>query len=774
MQFFLVFLKKHKILFFAVFGLLAILLITFIVPARIASKNSDYSYALYDKNGLLIGAQVASDFQWRFEVGKVPEKFEKSIITYEDKRFYRHLGVDLFSILRAVKLNIKNKRIVSGGSTITMQTIRILEKNPKRTYFQKIHEAIVAVIFELRYSKKHILELYCANAPFGGNVVGLEAASWRYFNRPPVDLTWAEAATLAVLPNQPSLVFPGTNSEILLEKRNQLLQKLYEKKYFDEQTYELALSEILPEKPYTLPTNCYHYLQYLKKNCKDKSKTKFYTQIDSNFQLNCIRIIEQWSQKFSSMGINNAAAIILDTETLDVLAYCGNTGFSDSRNLTTGAVDIIQSKRSSGSLLKPFLYSAMLDSGQLLPQQLVIDIPTRIGSYRPDNNIPKYNGVIPADEALSRSLNIPAIRELRDYGINAFLDFLRKCGFSTLNRSSDDYGLPLILGGGEITLWEAVRAYANMMNKAYNSENDFPCSSGSAFLTLSALAEGIRPEEEANWQNYANAKRIAWKTGTSSGNRDAWAIGVTGEYTVGVWIGNAEGKGSPDLKSVSTSAPVMFDIFSSLPISTWPSTPYYDLEYRTVCAHSGYNAGKYCDDVKTIFVPKNSPITGVCPYCNKISLTYDEKYQATVNDLMSDKAGKYKNTELVFQNRFVLPSNLEYWYKKYSLGYLSLPDFVPWHIKLEENEIEIVFPEEGANLIIPIEIDGSQGAMIMQVTTHSLDNQIFWDVDGEYLGSTEKIHEMKISPKPGKHVLTVTDSKGNSKKRVFDIVESAD
>ena len=555
--------RRRRILALLILLILAVTVATFAIPAAIISGASPCSYALYAADGTLLGAQVASDGQWRFESSRVPEKFAEAIITFEDKRFYWHPGVDIFSIVRAFRENNASGTIVSGGSTITMQTVRLLEHYPPRTYRQKFHEAVAAVFFELRFTKKHILELYSANAPFGGNVVGLEAASWRYFARPPTALSWAEAATLAVLPNQPSLVYPGANSEILLSKRNFLLARLFERGKITADEYERSLLEPLPGKPYPLPSLSRHYLEYLKLTHKGQRSTTFRTKLNSAMQQNATRTLEAWSLSFSRSGINNAAALILDTRTLDVLAYCANTG--SERNADTSAVDMIQSRRSSGSILKPFLFAAMLDSGSLLPEQLVIDIPTRIGNYSPDNNIPKYSGALPASEALSRSLNIPAIRELREYGITAFLDILRKCGFTTLNRSSDDYGLPLILGGGEITLWEAARAYSKMMQSALGSLKDrnFPISRGSAYLTLTALSEGVRPDEEAAWQTFANARRIAWKTGTSNGNRDAWAIGVTAEYTVAVWVGNATGGGTPDLKSVSTeSSPFVMDSFS--------------------------------------------------------------------------------------------------------------------------------------------------------------------------------------------------------------------
>lgn len=749
-------------------GFLAVYLVLLVLSFFIIPKGGPLSYAMYDKNGILIGAQVAADEQWRFEPSTVPDKFSKCIVQFEDRRFYFHPGVDLISIFRALKSNLSSKRIVSGGSTITMQTIRILENNPERTILQKIKEAFLAIVLEVRYSKKKILELYAANAPFGGNVVGLEAASWRYFYRPPEDLTWAESATLAVLPNQPSLVYPGANSQILLRKRNNLLKRLYEKEYMDHDTYELSLMEPLPGKPYDLPRLSSHYLEYLKS--RSKKGAKFYTNIDSSIQKNTQRVLETWSNQLSRKGINNAAAIILDTETKQVLAYCGNTSIFD-RNIKNGSVDLIQSKRSSGSLLKPFLYAAMLDSGQLLPEQLVVDVPTRIGSYRPDNNVPKYEGVVPANDALSKSLNIPAIRELRDYGINAFLDVLQKSGFTTFNRTSDEYGLPLILGGGEITLYEAVSAYADMMNSAASRYcGTFPCTTGSSYLTLTALSEGNRPAEESNWQIYANSKRIAWKTGTSSGNRDAWAVGTTNEYTVGVWIGNAEGEGNPEIKSITTSAPVLFDIFSTLPVTSWIQTPYTALKNVEVCGRSGFLAGPYCDEIKSGFTPVNAGANRVCPYCKTVSFTPDLKYQATVEDLMKKSAGEYYGKFPVTKNCFVLPADLEYWYSKIDMSYTPLPEYVDWHISENTDDFSIIFPEDGSNIIIPIEIDGTEGAMVIQAAAHSDNATLYWDLDGEFIGFTSSIHELKISPDPGDHLLTITDSNGTVKKKKFKIV----
>ncbi|MBR3549094.1 MAG: penicillin-binding protein 1C [Treponema sp.] len=741
--------------------------------ASLIGKSGPFSCAVYDSGGTLLGASVAQDGQWRFERGNVPPKFEKAIVAFEDKRFFIHPGVDFASIARAFASNIRAGKIVSGGSTITMQTVRILEKNPRRTVLQKAKEAFIALIIECTLTKKQILSLYAANAPFGGNVIGLEAASWRYFNRPPESLTWAETATLAVLPNQPALVYPGANKEILQKKRDLLLKRLFRKKIIDEGTLALALEERIPEKPFALPAQAAHYLEFLK--AQNPGRSKFYTNIDLDLQRNADRIVNKWHKEFLSKNIKNVCAIIIDNSTKKPVAYIGNV-----KGTKTSAVNLIQARRSSGSLLKPFLFAAMLDNGMVLPDQLVLDVPTRIGSYKPENNIPQYRGVIPAGEALSRSLNIPAVKSLSQYGITAFLEYLKQCGFTTLNRTADQYGLPLILGGGEITLNEAALAYCTMMNLACLEENTvaktkYPTSPGACYLTLSALANGARPAEESQWKTYANSKKIAWKTGTSSGNRDAWAIGVTAKYTVGVWVGNGEGNGNKEIKSNTTSAPLLFDLFNSLPNSSWPAFPYDELEEVTVCKNSGYLAGPNCEDTKISYRPKNSPLGSCCPYCHIVTLTPDLKFSAGVRDMV----GKYAGQMPVAKKWFVLPPSVEYWYTKHTLGYREIPPELSPEDPSNARDsalrsLSIVFPERGANIVIPVEIDGKKGAAVMLVAERNKECTVYWDIDGDYLGSTTGTHQMACNPTTGKHVLTVWDSAGRRDSTSFTVVDSGD
>ena len=435
--------KKLKIILISVTILLILLLF---IPVKEPQRS--YSTVLYSNDGNLLGAIIANDEQWRFpELDSVPYKFEKSIIYFEDQYFYKHPGVNPLSLFRALKQNLKAGKIVSGGSTLSMQLIRMTYNNPDRTVWQKIREIFNAFRLELNFSKKEILIKYTSNAPFGGNIVGLEAASWRYYGRKPHQLSWAESATLAILPNAPSLIRPGKNMQQLLKKRNFLLHKLYINNVLDSIEYELALMEKLPQKPHKLPSIAPHLLDRLNIS---NNEEKITSCIDYQLQKNVNRVVNRHYKNLSSNEIYNLAAIIVKIETGEVVAYVGNTSIKESKD-HGNAVDIITAARSSGSILKPFLYAFMLDNGEILPESLVADIPTQMKGYSPKNYDLDYDGAVPASRALARSLNVPAVHMLHEFGVGRFLDYLRKMKFKYMNYSSDHYGLSLILGGAEVS-----------------------------------------------------------------------------------------------------------------------------------------------------------------------------------------------------------------------------------------------------------------------------------------------------------------------------------
>jgi penicillin-binding protein 1C len=410
--------------------------------------HDDYSLVVNDRDGRLLGALLSDDGAWRFPpLERVPEKFEKALLAFEDKRYYGHAGVDPVALARALWLDLYRGRVVSGGSTITMQTARLGMGFSRRGIPQKAFEALVALKLNAVRSKPAVLALFASHAPFGGNVVGLEAASWRYFGRSPGTLSWAEAATLAVLPNSPSLIHLGRNRDLLLEKRNALLRRLRAQGAMDGPTLELALAESLPAEPYPIPILASHLLFTAKAGVLGPLPSHRVTStLRADWQIRASEIIRDRLGDLSANGIRNACCIVLENGTGGVAAYVGNT--PDVEGTQGGHVDIIQQPRSTGSILKPFLYEAMLDEGLILPEQLIPDVPTRFPDFSPENNTRSYRGAVPAYMALARSLNIPAIRLLREYSVDKFCVDLKTLGMTTLFRPASEYGLPLIIGSG--------------------------------------------------------------------------------------------------------------------------------------------------------------------------------------------------------------------------------------------------------------------------------------------------------------------------------------
>ncbi|HMI77482.1 MAG TPA: penicillin-binding protein 1C, partial [Ferruginibacter sp.] len=730
----------------------------------------------------------------RFPYNKnVPQKFIDCITVFEDKRFFKHPGVDPAAIGRAIKKNIKNKGVVQGGSTITMQVIRLSKKDDKRSIWNKLKESILAVRLEMSYSKKEILALYASHAPFGGNIVGLDAASWRYYGRNAEKLSWGEMAALAVLPNAPSLVHPGKNRNVLLRKRNLLLDNLLEAGKIDKPNAELAKLEPLPDEPLRLPQNASHLLQrFIKDNKVWKQETKIKTTLDGNLQKNVSAIIQQHQSVLKGNGINNACALVLDVETGNVLSYVGN--ITDPFNKEMEAdVDVIAAPRSPGSILKPILYASISSDGTILPNSIIADIPTQIGSYAPKNFDLGYDGAVPANRALSRSLNVPAVKILQQYKYQRFYETLQQIGISTLNRGADTYGLSLILGGCEVTPWDIAGVYASMArtlnhqtkNHGKPDPNDFhkpnyspgratgneqrttnniPLDVTSIYFTFQAMQEVMRPGDEGLWQQFSSSQKIAWKTGTSFGFRDGWAIGVTQKNVVAVWVGNTDGEGRPGLIGIETAAPILFDIFRLLPNSKWFERPKYNFTYVPVCRQSGYRANIDCPDADTLFMPPNGTKATLCPYHKMIHL------DATGNFRVTEECESPSNMQ--HRSWFILSPAMEFYYKQRNADYKILPPFKAGCAFSETGKlIEIIYPQADAKIYVPLEITGEKGRAIFTAAHRRAGAKIFWSLDDEFIGTTENFHQLGLSPLPGKHIITLVDENGVSVSRQFEILE---
>lgn len=772
----------------------------FCLPKKIFDTPT--SIVLVDREGYLLGAKIAADGQWRFPHNdSVPHKFAVAITEYEDRRFYKHVGVDFKGIGRAIRDNYQKGKIASGASTISMQVIRMSTQRKGRSFYRKIQEMMMATRLELRYDKKQILAMYASNAPFGGNVVGLDAAAWRYYGKSPELLSWGEAATLAVLPNSPGLVHPGRNRTKLLQKRNALLSKFRKRGLIDSMTTALAQEESIPDAPLPLPQLAPHLVsriqQEQKQNTHAPKYAYFQTTLSADLQTRVQHLLWRQHEALQHNGVHNIAVLIADTKSGEVLSYWGNVLPANQQQQHGQYVDIINAPRSTGSILKPLLYASMLHNGSLLPHSLVPDIPMYMGGYRPQNFYENYDGVVPASKALIRSLNIPMVRMLQEYGTANFCSQLKKMGLTTITESPKHYGLSLILGGAEAKLWDLCGAYASMGRTLlqYNqrsikqtncySPTDFrplhyllkdSTASSQQFLkeapildaasiynTFDVMRQLERPSTEGGWKYFESSRDIAWKTGTSFGFRDAWAIGVTPEYTVGVWVGNASGEGRQDLIGIKAAAPVLFDVFNQLPPTTWFSAPQKALVKIPTCRQSGHLPSPYCSEIDSIWVGKNAEQTSICPFHQQLHLDSTGSYQVNSNCELVHK--------MLHQNWFLLPPLEEHYYKHRNPSYIPAPEFrADCRLNSEQLSMQFIYPKNPTTIFLPIDYDGRMSGTIFRVAHQKPHKVVYWHLDQQYLGMTKDFHEMELKPSPGKHKIVLVDEDGVRLQQTFEII----
>lgn len=776
--------RKSK-LFFSVLFLVFSLYFAFCLPKILF--NAPTSSVIFDRSGKLLSARIAKDGQWRFPpCDSIPFKFRMALVEFEDRNFYDHHGVHLPSIVRAMQQNVRNRRVVSGGSTISMQVIRMSRGNPGRTVFEKCKEIVMAIRLETRYNKSEILKYYVSNAPMGGNVVGLDAASWRYYKRSSFELSWGEAATLAVLPNAPSLIYPGKNQQKLMDKRNRLLDRLYEAGHIDSTTCALSKIEPLPQKPAPLPQQSQHMLSLVSKIHSNKAVK---TTLDGTLQRQVVEVLNRHNERLSANQIHNLAALIIDVEKGEVVAYVGNVGQGVDHGVH---VDVIQAPRSTGSILKPILYAAMLDQGKLLPNTLVADVPTYMSGYAPKNFNEQFSGAVAASKALYRSLNVPAVLMLKEFGIEKFHHLLGELGMKHISRPPDHYGLTLILGGAEASLWDITNAYAGMSktlgnfkkhNGMYNPQDyqkasyimsektdsdvlseDALINAGAIYKTYESLLNVNRPSNEVGWESFSSAHKVAWKTGTSFGFRDAWAVGTTPKYVIGVWAGNADGEGRPGIVGVTAAAPVMFDLFDLLPQGKWFDPPYDDLIEVDICKQSGHRVSRFCHASEKKWIPLLGVRTSACPYHQLVHLDSNGR-QRVSSECEAPSA-------MIQKSWFVLPSVQEWYYRKYHPEYAPLPDWQSGCAPPEENSpVAIVYPNHGQKIYVPKDFNGERSRAVFKATHRNVDSEIHWHLGETYLGTTKTIHQIEVNPDPGKWQLILIDEKGYRVSRDVEVCE---
>lgn len=813
--------KRSLYLLFSITVLLGLILLIAnrVFPLPVEKLHPPSSTVILDRHGEWLRAFTASDGSWRIpepSLAEISPKLRTVVLTYEDRWFYHHFGINPFSIVQALVTNIKAGRVVRGGSTITMQVARMMEPKP-RTIPNKIIEMFRALQLEVRYSKDEILTLYLNMAPYGGNIVGSTAASRLYFNKPQNRLSLGEAALLAAIPNSPTRLRPDLHHANAVRAREKVLKRMVTFGKISEKELHEAVSEPIPRTRYPMPLRAPHLTRLLKRTQSNQSYGEdaspagiqvrhVHSTIDAQIQQLGERILQESLDPLRREGISTGAIVVMDTKSREVLALVGSYGFFDQDN--EGQVDGANARRSPGSTLKPFIYGLAINRGLITPESLLNDVPIDYSGYKPVNYDGEYRGYVTASEALAHSLNVPAVNLYSQLGNNGIYSFLQNAGISTLPKSKSHYGLSLILGGCELTLLELTTLYAGLANfgefakyrltmnpvengdgnsagakrSGYTARSSFkylnsisqdvgspanvPRSRATAkrllsretcYILTEMLTEVRRPDLPAAFEASTNLPKIAWKTGTSYGHRDAWSIGYTPEYTIGVWVGNFDGTGVSSLVGSEVAAPILFSLFTAL---TTPGANHWFTQpgranTREVCSLSGMLPSSYCPSSKfDYYIPSVSPNT-VCTIHKGIYI--DERSGTTL--CSHCRVGRtYRHA--VFEE---WPAAIGTWLRRNGFPIPEMPAHFSSCTGLVAGHSPIVIsPSEDSEYHIRSGIPLEDQKISLQASVSNRTKQIFWFLDGQLIFNGDPAEKVFLTPVVGKHRLTCVDDEGRS------------
>lgn len=752
--------KKFILLFLFVSPVIIVLLdILFPLP-----QMKSFSKEIYAKDGTLLTAYLTEDDKWRMytRLNEITPDLKRAIIEKEDSWFYLHPGINPVSLIRAFYSNITGGRIISGASTITMQLARLLE--PKnRTYTNKIAEMFRAVQLELHYTKDEILEMYLSLLPYGGNIEGVKAASYIYFNRPPDKLSLAQSVILAVIPNDPNRLRIDLNVEKALTERNFRIKKFINENVFYKADLINALDEPLKPNRFKIPARAPHFSNFISQNY---SGSRISTSLDPSIQTKTEDLLWNYVQRVHARGVTNGAVLIIDNKNMSVIAYCGSADFYNKES--AGQVDGIRGIRSPGSALKPFLYAKAFESGKYTPKMKLLDVPTDFAGYQPENFDYKFNGEVTAASALGNSLNIPAARLLKDIGLNDFISLLVKGGFDEIGKDKDKLGISLILGGCGVTLEHLTRFYSAFASggrlyslnylkaEKKNSEEGIQIfSEETSWLIAEILSNLKRPDLPGDYISSTRLPRIAWKTGTSYGKRDAWAIGFNPSYTIGVWMGNFDGKGSPYLSGAEMAVPLLFDLFNSIDYNNkkrWFTKP-EDLLERKVCAETGLLPSVYCSNLTSDFYINKISHSSYCNLHEEIYISMDSTVEYCPDCLPS--------VESVQVVKAVYPHyqpELEMWFKENRINYKKHAPHNP--------DCEMRFTDEGPVIISPSENyeylveRNTQEEILLKAAPDTEIRTHYWYINNRFYRKSSPGENIFFKPGEGKYKITCLDDKG--------------
>ena len=775
------------------------------------------SWIVLDRNGEWLRAFLADDGMWRLSENRSQQSvvskdgvaltenrqltgvspfLHAAMLTTEDRWFYYHCGINPVSMATTLYDNIKAGEVVRGGSTITMQLARLME--PKaRTVPNKLIEMFRAIQLELAYSKSDILNFYFNMLPYGGNIVGTGAASRFYFNKPQHAISLGEAALLAAIPNAPERLRPDRFPENARQARAKMLNRLRARGQISEQQWREALQEPIPTKRHPLPFKAPHLSRLLvKKNPGNAALTadgRIYTTIDVNIQETAVRILREYlNTSAAGSAASTGAIVVMDTPSREVLAMVGSHDFFDRHAL--GQVNGTLAQRSPGSALKPFVYALAIEQGLITPETLLFDVPVTYSDYEPVNYDGTYTGYVTTHQALARSLNVPAVNlhaRLKNRTLHAFL---KQAGISTL-APANKYGLSMVLGGCEVNLLELTTLYAGLANmgefapyrlqpavqETYNDQSATENRSHSRrllreetsfiiteMLTTSQLPANTVKNPEA-FEMTMNLPKIAWKTGTSYGHRDAWCIGYSPTLTIGVWLGNFDGKGAPMLSGADAATPVLFALFTALTgqgTHRWFTAP-EQLKTREVCTLTGAPPSPHCPTRKNdVYIPGVSSVKA-CAIHKRVYVDAVTGYSLCSHcwnlPMLEERDPQLK----IFEE---WPAEAGTWLAKNGFAVSMLPVHNPLctgaiagaaPVILSPTTDTVYYIRNG----VPLENQKIQ----LSASTSNRTQTLFWFLDGELIFKGNAGQPYWLTPVKGEYMLTCVDAEGRSTSRPLHI-----
>ncbi|MBK8803599.1 MAG: transglycosylase domain-containing protein [Fibrobacteres bacterium] len=768
---------------------------------------SAFATAVYDREDRLLGARSGPDGQWRFPPGdSVPIRFMRAILEAEDQRFWWHPGVDPLAVIRSAKSNLRGGRR-QGASTLTMQLARISRRargsDAHRSWWAKAVEVWLSLRVEAAWSKERILRAYCAHAPFGGNVVGLEAASWRWYGKRSQDLSWGGRVVGGHSQCSRPLAPARRHRPTARASRLDPVALAGGRRHRLDGGPTRPIGAVAPNPPRAAPDRAARGGAVP----GPWGAKRWHSELDADLQAQVAQLAKEQVQDLRGQGIRGVAVVVAQLREgapPAIRSWIGGVGGTGS---DAWQVDLALAPRSTGSTVKPFLYGLLLDQGLVLPRQWIFDVPTRFGDFRPANASGKFEGLVAADQALARSLNVPWVRELRLLGVEPFQDLLVRSGMWHLFRPAQDYGLALALGAGEASLVELVGMYAGLGNEGVAKAMDLGAtqdgsllrvggppqgggatgsleaahraflaamngpgkeerflSPGAAWLTLKALRIGGRIEEEAAWKAFAAGRPVAWKTGTSFGHRDAWTIGITPGWVVGVWVGNPRGDGRPQLWGAKAAAPLMFRILPLLPQDgrDWPEAP-RELVRVGVCPQTGMRRSLLCPPGESVLAPAVGKAAPIDSFYQVIQLDSARTFQVD--------AACHPLEQQVRETLLVAPVGSGSYYRETYPGRLpSLPPVRPdCHAVARQASMEVLLPEANTVLTLPIDLSGEPERMVVELRHRDRAIAIRCFLDGRDLGMETRFRSWSARPAPGIHDLVCTDEAGESVRRRFRV-----